>query len=353
MKRVSAIVGVVVAVAIGAAVLVATGTAAQWSQACHRLPDLYAASKAQLQACGLTEAPLSGTSSLPGGGKSYNYRLPDGQRSSVIQVPAGFNPRKASPAEAKAYGIPPAPSRHSSGYAAWRTLTNGNYAPVHARPYLVVGDRPLTQPQSSSSTTLNPNAGWAGYLQAPATGTPDWKYAEVQYNEPTLGVTHCSNPSVSFWVGIGDPPVPADGLGQTGTASGGNSPNGPIGLHRVFVENLPANPVYETATAPAGKPVIDNVQYLGNKNWSYTDSIDGTTYDYGGTGPYDGNAAEAITEQQLTGSLLNFESITMHATVGLSNADMNPSQEDTLLSGDARVGAISKGTFTVTHTACS
>jgi len=343
MKRASVVLAGILAVAVGAFAQVAPSGAAHSKQACTRLRNLYTASKLQLEACGLTEAPLSSTSRLTGGGRAYSYKLPNGQTTSVIQPPAGFNPRSASAAEDKAYGVPPEPSHGSPGYATWRALTDGNYARVHARPYLVVGDRPLTEPQSSSSIPVEYD-NYGGYQQNIVGGTSGWHYAAVQYNEPTLGVTHCSGPAVAFWAGIGG----TSDLGQTGTASG------PEGLHQVFIQNVGAggNPVYEGVTVPKGTKVIANVQYNGSSNWSYTDTVGGTTYDYAGTGPYQGGTAFAVVEDPLSYPLLNFESITMHATVGQNGADMNPSLKD-VLPDQATTGAISGGTFTVTHTNCN
>jgi hypothetical protein len=112
---------------------------------CGHISNLYTASLAQLHSCGLTEIPLSSVTALPGGGKSYNYRQPDGQINSVIQAPKGFNAFTASRAEDRAYGVPPAPPRHSAGYVRWKQLVGGHYAAVTKHAYLIMGEHPMDQ----------------------------------------------------------------------------------------------------------------------------------------------------------------------------------------------------------------
>ena len=112
---------------------------------CGHISNLYSASLAQLHACGLTEIPLSSVTALPGGGKSYNYRQPDGQIASVIQAPKGFNGFMASRAEDRAYGVPPSPPRHSAGYVRWKQLVGGHHAAVTEHAYLVTGEHPMDQ----------------------------------------------------------------------------------------------------------------------------------------------------------------------------------------------------------------
>lgn len=108
-------------------------------QGCRHIADLYAASDAQLAKCNLRKVPLTSTTPLPGGGLSYNYKLPDGQVYSVVQAPVGFNALHASRAEAAAYGIPPRPPRTSPGYATWKRVASAPFARVTPHPYLVVG----------------------------------------------------------------------------------------------------------------------------------------------------------------------------------------------------------------------
>lgn len=136
---------------------IGAGAADQAAQSCN-IPDLYAASDAQLQACGLKKVPLSGTAALPGGGVAYNYTLPDGQVYTMNEPPSGFDPVTASASEDAAYGLPPAPPLSSPGYAAWRTMADGSWASPGAKPYIVVADAPLTQPSSNagaSTTTVS------------------------------------------------------------------------------------------------------------------------------------------------------------------------------------------------------
>jgi hypothetical protein len=330
------------ALAVCGAIQVGTSAADQSTQSCAQLTDVYAASGAQLQACGLAYAPLSSTTTMPGGGLSYNYALPDGQTYSVIQPPSGFEPKTASAAEDAAYGVPPAPSPQSAGYANWQTLADGNYAPVQERPSLVVADQPISQPPTitGSSGSLNANTTWAGYSESGS----GWTETQVAYIEPVLGVTHCSNPQVSFWSGIGDE---SNALGQTGTASGEDGG----ALHQVWYENLPSGAAFPGVTAPANDSVIDNVQYNGGNKWTYSVAIEGENHVYGGTGNYDGSITEAITERPDGAPLLNFESISMAANVGRGLTPMNPDTTWTM-GGYATTGGISNGDFTISHDAC-
>jgi hypothetical protein len=124
---------------------ITTGDRSSLLPQCGHISNLYTASLAQLHACGLTEIPLSGVTAFPGGGKSYHYRQPDGQIASVIQAPEGFNGFTASRAEDRAYGVPPAPPRHSAGYLRWKQLVGGHYAAVTEHAYLVTGEHPMDQ----------------------------------------------------------------------------------------------------------------------------------------------------------------------------------------------------------------
>lgn len=282
---------------------------------------------------------------MPGGGTSYNYALSDGQTYSMVQPPAGFNPSTASAAEDAAYGVPPAPSPQSAGYANWQTLADGNYAPVPERSYLVVADQPMTQPPTSAgSSSANSSVSssiWAGYSESGS----GWTETQVAYVEPRLAHTNCSNPQVSFWAGIGHK---SDALGQTGTASGEDGG----ALHRVWFENLPAGAAFPDVTAPEGNVVIDTVQYNGGNSWTYTVAVNGTNHVFHGTGNYDGSIVEAITERPDGAPLLNFQSISMAANVGRDLGVMTPDLQWNM-TGYATTGAISQGDFTVTQNHCN
>lgn len=335
----------VFATALGASSMGLVGPTTSQSPSCAPVADIYAASAVALQACGLAQIPLSSVSSLPGGGSAYNYVLPDGQTYSMVQPPAGFKPQTASAEEDAAYGVPPAPSPQSAGYAAWQLLTNGDYAPVPQRPYLVVG-QPLSQPQtsaadgSSSTNTNNYNSTWAGH----SNGGTGWKEVQVTYTEPTLGPTGCSSPQVSFWSGIGDQ---ANALGQTGTASGEDGL-----LHQVWFENLPGGAAFPGVTAPKGSTVIANTYYDGNDRWTYSVDVNGVNNIYYGTGGYDGSIAEAITERPDGAPLMNFNEVHMFAQVGLDLNAMAPGTE-WVMTGYATTSDISSGDFTVTQNNCA
>jgi hypothetical protein len=119
---------------------------------CGGIINSSTASLSHLHACGFTEIRLSSVTNLPGGGRSYNYRQPDGQVASIIQVPRRFNGTTVPRAEALAYGVPPAPPLNSVGYARWKRAFGGHYAVVRGPAYLVVPDGntggPTNQPQA-------------------------------------------------------------------------------------------------------------------------------------------------------------------------------------------------------------
>jgi hypothetical protein len=335
-------------VAVGALSEVGISAADQGTASYTGVSDLYAVSDAQLQACGLTEVPLSSTTPLPGGGESYHYTMSDGQTYSVIRPPAGFEPRTASASEDAAYGVPPAPSPLSPGYASWLTLTDGDYAPFTMHPYIVVTDRPITQAQATTVPTSSapPPASssvWAGYTQAGS----GWTENQVAYPEPVLSHTNCTDPQVSFWAGIGNQ---ANALGQAGTESG-EPPNG--ALHQVFIENLPAGAFLPGVTVTAPDQVIANVQYLGNAQWTYTMTVNGRNLGgYAGTGGYDGSVVEAITERPDGAPLLNFGSVSMSARVGRGLGNMTPTKRWDM-TGYATTNPIASGNFTVNQNNCN
>ena len=330
----------VLVVSLAAGSVGLTRAATSQSPSCAPIMDIYATSQAQLHACSLTEIPLTSISALPGGGSAYNYTLSDGQTYSMVQPPVGFNPQTASAGEDAAYGVPPAPSPQSAGYADWQKLADGHYAVVPQRPYLVVA-QPLSQAQpstASGSLSTNGNSIWAGH----SNGGSGWTEVQVSYTEPTLGPTGCSNPQVGFWAGIGNT---SNALGQTGTASG------PYGLHQVFFENLPAGAAFPGVTAPKGSYVIDNVQYNGSDKWTYAVDISGTNHIFYGTGNYDGSIAEAITERPDGAPLMNFNQVHMYAQVGRSLDAMAPGTMWDM-TGYATTSDISYGDFTVTQNHC-
>ena len=164
--------------------------------------------------------------------------------------------------------------------------------------------------------------------------------AEAEYGEPTLGVTHCTNPEVLFFAGIGDN---THGLGQDGTWAGGST-----GLHQVFFEVLPANASFPGVTAPAGAYVEANVRYQGNDKYSFDINISGVNHSYSGTGGYDGSVVEAIVERPEGGSsftpLLNFKSVTIQGLTGQSLDPLKPTYTWSM-TGYATTGAISYGQF--------
>ncbi len=340
--------GLSAVVLAGGLVVLNTGlSAADPSPSCSPPSNQYSASASQLQACGYSEAPFSGTTSLAGGGTSYNYTLPDGQTFSMLQPPAGFNPATASAAEDNAYGVPPDPGPLSPGYGQWQSLTDGIYGAVPQHSYLVVGTQPgaASAPGTTSNDSLAPqgqvsSSNYAGYSDSASA----WTETQNSFIEPQFGNTGCSGSlSASFWAGIGG----GSDLGQAGTLSGAGGP-----LHQVFYETLPAGPVEPGITVPANQSVIANVQYnSSNGNWSYDVDVNGTNHLGSGSGNYNGSNAFAIMEKSTT-YLYNFKSVSMAANDGRGLSPMAGNTQYNL-SGYATTGPISKGDFTVTQNSCS
>lgn len=169
------------------------------------------------------------------------------------------------------------------------------------------------------------------------------------YKEPTPGVTHCSNPSASFWAGIGNK---SNALGQDGTVSGAGTP----GLHEVFYENLPASEAFPGVKAPAGADVVANVRYQGSDTWTYDVNVNGTNHSYGGKkGNYDGSVVEDIVERTSVHNsftpLLNFKSVNIQGYTGRTGQPLSPTKKWEM-TGFATTDAISDGDFTVKHDRC-
>jgi hypothetical protein len=318
---------------------------------CSLIPNLYKISLTGLLRCRLTEVPLSSVTALPGGGKSYNYRQPDGQVYSDIQVPEDFNPATASRAENAAYGIPPAPPRNTAGYKRWLQIESAPNATVPEHAYMIEGQQgSFTQPMvgalpavqqaspSADSISVYPDSNWGGYEES----SSGWTETENEWIEPYFGKTNCSDPQVAFWAGIG-----ASSLAQTGTASPDYSGN----LHVLFAENLPAGPQYG-ATVSAGSTIDALVVYNGNDSYSYTDDVNGTDHRFGGTGGYDDFGVDADTEMVDGSPLLNFNEVFMDAFVGKGLNPMLPNIEE-VITGYATTGSFDDGNFEVSQNSCS
>lgn len=340
------------------AMLIAFGVTAGHGRAASGQPvpcitgSPYAASATQLAACGLSEVPLASTTALPGGGTAYNYATPAGVTYSVNQPPPGFDPTTAPPAQDAQYGLPDRPALSSPAYASWLTLVQAPWATEPQRPYLVMSDAPLTQPQPSTNDAASPDLtqesspSWSGYTMA-GTG---WTEAETVFNEPTFGNTSCTDPSAaSFWAGIGNQSA---ALGQDGTASGAGTP----GLHQGFIEALPANAVFPGPIPSPGTQVVANTRYLGSGHYSFLLQANGISHSYSATNAgYDGSVVETIAERPKANGkradLLNYQTVTMQSYDGKNLIAMNPSKEWNM-TGYATTGPFANARFTATQNSC-
>ena len=323
---------------VGLVSLAADSSAAATS--CSTPADVYSSSSAQLQQCGLSQIPLTSTTPMLGGGASYNYAMPDGQVYSLYQAPVGFDPTTASPTLDEAYGIPTPPPTSSPAYTSWQRSVSGPVADPVPRPYLVTTASPLSHAGLLATPAVS-NSIWAGYGQ----GGSGWTEAQAWYDEPTLGVTHCSNPAALFWAGIGG--VNSGNLGQDGTASGSE------GLHQGFFEVLPSGAAFPGLTVPAGSIVGADVQYNGGGNYAFDIQVNGVNHLYGATGNYDGSTVEEIAERLGPPPLLNFQSVTIDGLNERTHQPLPSGSTEYDMTGYATTGPLSNGTFTVTENNCA
>ena len=119
----------------------------------------YTASPAVLQACGTRVLPLQSVTTLPYGGKQYNYEQPDGRMASLSDPPASFNSATASPSELEAFGVPPEPPASSPEYPKWKAMIVKGIHFVPPSPTLdEVPANPLAASQSLGKSGLLENA---------------------------------------------------------------------------------------------------------------------------------------------------------------------------------------------------
>lgn len=319
------------------------------------------ASASLLQACGITRVPLSNTETLADGGTVYQYQLPDGSLVSCPATPPGFDGATASASEDAQYGLSPRPAMVSASYITWAKQASTWRLDPGANPYIYVDDadrNPKLRAHPVSGRIANSGTD-AGYDNTPG----GWTRAQVEYTEPTLGVTNCSNPAVSMWAGVGATAGASGSLGQDGTADGefGGA------LHAAWYEVVPngggggaiqfqygGSPMYVsagdsiTALTQWSSPVYEFTLIDGSRQ-AYADVTSSWTSST--------SAAQEVVERPIVNGartpLLNFKSVTMS---GYNGQVMSPIANHpygvATMPGYASLSALSGATFTVTHQSC-
>jgi hypothetical protein len=253
--------------------------------------NLYAASAADLAACGFTSYPLASVTPLAGGGAEYTYGTPGSQFStSEIVPPAGFDPATATTAQQTEYGVPPEPSvSDPAGQAQWLHMVSNwqSISPANR----IIGLNNVT-----NQVIPNPNSIWSGY--ADEEGYNYFHYAWGIYTQPSAGHSHCSTYEESTWVGIGGTQG-VSALGQAGTYIG-NVLNVPQGQYW-YETNVGTTYMPDGYVVPAGEVLEDFVSYNTSGDYYTYTFANETTGLHGvfqfGSSTYFGSTTEFIVER--------------------------------------------------------
>ncbi len=255
---------------------------------CALSANPYSVPRSVLRACGYRFIARAGTMTLPGGGRSYLYRV-GGHTATYSVPPKGFDVLAATNSQLREFNIPL--RSQLGGAARWsRIMRRVRFAAPPAT--LIEGPQKFT-PRCGS------NACWAGYVD---TGHSNYTSAAANWKEPKISSSACSGPSAEgTWVGIGG--YTSSDLGQDGTAYGTGHPHG------AWWEVLPADPVYSSWDASVGQTVSTNTSRVDGK-YSFVviagSHILNPSYQGGG---YSGSSAEFITELPAGFDLENFGTI--------------------------------------------
>lgn len=214
---------------------------------CNTSFDPYNFSAAPLHACGIQTFPFSSVQPLPDGGTEVDYNV-DGVKMGYLSAPADFNPRTASSAQLREYGLTPRPSDPIQA-RAWDTQMN-RLVFVRAPAFVAVlpptGILPIREP-ADPKTPVSASTNWSGYEATSSANTIN--YVKGQWTEPQTYATSCPTDSVATWAGLGgDAGVNS---GNNNLAQAGTGVNWPgLGSHQGWTEDFPiqqgvvAQPIY-------------------------------------------------------------------------------------------------------------
>ena len=261
----------------------AVGTASgATSDACSASFDVFSASPALLNRCGIVAYPAQRMAALSGGEKTYSYDVAGVEVTYNVPPPA-FNPLKASDALLARYGIP-APPAGASAVAAWKQQMAKLHF-VSPPPFLVA------LPSEATSTTPDYSDHWAGYV---AYGGPFRKISST-WIQPSLGPSRCHPNSLTIWAGLGG--YESASLAQDGTAEGTPA----IANNQAWWELTPKGMVPVPLYASVGSAFTADVTYLGGAKFAFFMENDRTGAAWSQTETSSGGAdlttAESIAER--------------------------------------------------------
>jgi hypothetical protein len=246
----------------------------------------YSVPRAVLAACGYRFINRSYIANLPGGGKSYVYYVA-GHKVMYNVPPRGFNVLAATHRQLREYNIP---SRGLLGGTQNWNRVMGRVRFTAPPAVLIEGPRKFYVHSGN----------WSGYVD---TGHSNYNGVGVDFTEPHIGSSVCSNDAEGTWVGLGG--YTSSSLGQDGTAYGTGHPHG------AWWEVLPAGPVYSSWDGSAGDTIDATTTWdTTTSKWNFA-VIDGSHIlnpaEQGGS--YSGSSAEFITERPGSYNLSNFGTI--------------------------------------------
>ena len=261
---------------------VSAGTAGTAGPSCSSSFNPYAVSMAVLQRCGLKVFPRQSSAKLADGGMQYVYVV-DGVRYVYDVPPASLNLAQASDHQLASYGLPARP-QDPVGIAAWSQMM-GRWHSVTPPAMLVETQNRASGPPACSNC-------WSGYV-AKTSNSSAYNWAEIKYNEPSIGSTTCSNNAAVTWGGIG-------GDGTSNLAQDGTGINVPgMGQHEGWDEVLPNYMVAQPIWGHPGYAFTAEVNHPGNNTWNFNmwDSYTGAGIQFQAAGGYDGSSVEFIVER--------------------------------------------------------
>ena len=246
-----------------------------------------------------TRAPLAGVTSLPDGGRIYQYRV-GGEISSVPVPPAGFDPLTASARRLDTYGLP---ERPAGGTARTRWTAQMRVFHRPADPGLCVTPYRSRPTGAANGTATTVQAGnWAGYTARKQSSSSYYIGATGDFRQTGVHAS-CSGATWVGWVGIGGYYASSPALIQAGTGrlSGANHAwyeylgRGGRGINITYMpsvhvgsgHHIHATVIYQRSTGRTTFYVYDTT------NGTYQTVIKTLSAKY----YYDGRSAEQIDER--------------------------------------------------------
>jgi hypothetical protein len=231
--------------AVRTSVLAAPANLASLPTICSTPIDPYSVAMSVLQECDVPVYPLQSTVALGGGGTLYTYVVA-GNNVTFAVPPAGFDPSTASSKQLAEYQLPARPAS-GADLARWETQV-ANAQIQTPPPYLV------TDPYVNFGNVQSSN--WAGYVDTASSNA--YYSAYMDYNEPIVYSSGCSNDVEGTWTGLG-------GFNTSNLSQAGSAYNDPlVGNHQMWWELLPANPVPINLYTSGGLTTVASTTWTGS-----------------------------------------------------------------------------------------